>query len=167
VAAPLAKFIPLATLAAVFVVAYNMGEWRGIGTILKLSRADIAVWAATFRLTVFADLTVAVEVGMSLAALLYIYWVPQTTTVAMVTPEYIERGGAHVPPDKDVPGYVSILRIHGLLLFGRRTSWLKRRKTLRDSPLWWCFARVPYDVAELVDPLCMSWPASTKRFLPR
>jgi sulfate permease, SulP family len=71
VAAPLAKFIPLATLAAVlFVVAYNMGEWREIGTILKLSRADIVVWAATFGLTVFADLTVAVEVGMSLAALL-------------------------------------------------------------------------------------------------
>src|SRR6202030_4282842 len=47
VAAPLAKFIPLATLAAVlFVVAYNMGEWREIGTIVKLSRADIAVWAA-------------------------------------------------------------------------------------------------------------------------
>ena len=119
VAAPLAKFIPLATLAAVlFVVAYNMGEWREIGTILKLSRADIAVWAATFGLTVFADLTVAVEVGMSLAALLYIYRVSQTTTVAMVTPEYIENGRAHILQDKDVPAYVSILRIHGPFLFG-------------------------------------------------
>ena len=119
VAAPLARFIPLATLAAVlFVVAYNMGEWREIGTILKLSRADIAVWAATFGLTVFADLTVAVEVGMSLAALLYIYRVSQTTTVAMVTPEYIESGWAHILQDKDVPGYVSILRIHGPFLFG-------------------------------------------------
>ncbi len=83
----LAKFIPLATLAAVlFVVAYNMGEWREVGTILKLSRADIAVWAATFVLTVLADLTVAVEVGMALAALLYIYRISQTTTVAAVTP---------------------------------------------------------------------------------
>jgi SulP family sulfate permease len=119
VAAPLAKFIPLATLAAVlFVVAYNMGEWREIGTILKLSRADIAVWAATFGLTVFADLTVAVEVGMSLAALLYIYRVSQTTTVATVTPEYIESGWAHILQDKDVPAYVSILRIHGPFLFG-------------------------------------------------
>ena len=119
VAAPLAKFIPLGTLAAVlFVVAYNMGDWREIGTILKLSRADIAVWAATFGLTVFADLTVAVEVGMSLAALLYIYRVSQTTTVAMVTPAYIESGRAHILQDKDVPGYVSILRIHGPFLFG-------------------------------------------------
>jgi SulP family sulfate permease len=119
VAAPLAKFIPLATLAAVlFVVAYNMGEWREIGTILKLSRADIAVWGATFGLTVLADLTVAVEVGMALAALLYIYRISQTTTVAMVTPEYIEHGRAHVLQDKDVPPYVTILRIHGPFLFG-------------------------------------------------
>jgi SulP family sulfate permease len=119
VAAPLAKFIPLATLAAVlFVVAYNMGEWREIGTILKLSRADIAVWAATFALTVLADLTVAVEVGMALAALLYIYRISQTTTVVRVTPEYIESGRPHILQDKDVPGYVTILRIHGPFLFG-------------------------------------------------
>ena len=119
VAAPLAKFIPLATLAAVlFVVAYNMGEWHAIGTILKLSRADIAVWATTFALTVLADLTVAVEVGMALAALLYIYRVSQTTTVATVTPEYIENGRAHTLQDKDIPPYVTILRIHGPFLFG-------------------------------------------------
>jgi SulP family sulfate permease len=119
VAAPLAKFIPLATLAAVlFVVAYNMGDWREVGTILKLSPADITVWAATFGLTVMADLTVAVEVGMALAALLYIYRVSQTTTVAMVTPEYIESGRAHTLQDKDLPAYVSILRIHGPFLFG-------------------------------------------------
>ena len=119
VATPLAKSIPLATLAAVlFVVAYNMGEWREISTILKLSRADQAVWGATFALTVMADLTVAVEVGISLAALLYIYRVSQTTTVATVTPEYIESGGAHILQDKELPPYVTILRIHGPFLFG-------------------------------------------------
>jgi SulP family sulfate permease len=119
VAAPLAKFIPLATLAAVlFVVAYNMGEWREIGSILKLGGADIAVWATTFGLTVLADLTVAVEVGMALAALLYIYRISQTTTVAMVTREYIENGRAHILQDKQFPAYVSILRIHGPFLFG-------------------------------------------------
>ena len=80
VAAPLARFVPLATLAAVlFVVAYNMGEWREIGGILRLSKTDIAVWAVTFALTVFADLTVAVGVGMALAALLYIHRVSETT----------------------------------------------------------------------------------------
>jgi SulP family sulfate permease len=119
VAAPLARFVPLATLAAVlFVVAYNMGEWREIGSILRLSKADIAVWLATFALTVFADLTIAVEVGIALAALLYIYRVAQTTSVDLVTPGYIEDGRAHVLQDKDVPSYVSILRVHGPFLFG-------------------------------------------------
>ncbi len=119
VAAPLARFIPLATLAAVlFVVAYNMGEWREIGTILRLSYADIAVWLVTFALTVFADLTIAVEVGIVLAALLYIHRVSQTTTVSAVTGEYIESGRAHILQDKPVPPYVSILRIHGPFLFG-------------------------------------------------
>jgi sulfate permease, SulP family len=119
VAAPLARFIPLGTLAAVlFVVAYNMGEWREIGSIVKLSRADIAVWIATFALTVLADLTVAVEVGIGLAALLYIYRISQTTTVSTVTDAYIENGRAHILQDKPVPAYVSILRIHGPFLFG-------------------------------------------------
>ena len=118
-AAPLARYVPLATLSAVlFVVAYNMGEWREIGTILRLSKADIAVWAVTFALTVLADLTVAVEVGMVLAALLYIYRISQTTTVAPVTQEYIRDGRPHVLQDKQVPGYVTILRIHGPFLFG-------------------------------------------------
>lgn len=119
VAAPLARFIPLATLAAVlFVVAYNMGEWKEIGTILRLSKADIAVWLVTFVLTVLADLTVAVEVGIVLAALLYIHRIAQTTTVSAVTDDYIADGRAHMLQDKQVPPYVSILRIHGPFLFG-------------------------------------------------
>jgi len=119
VAAPLARFIPLATLAAVmFVVAYNMSEWREIGVILKLSKADKAVWLTTFALTVLADLTVAVEVGMVLAALLYIYRVSQTTTVATITDELIENGRPHILQDKCMPDYVTILRIRGPFLFG-------------------------------------------------
>jgi sulfate permease, SulP family len=119
VAAPLARFVPLATLSAVlFVVAYNMGEWREIGVILRLSPADKAVWAATFFLTVFADLTIAVEVGIALAALLYISRIAQTTTVEPVTSEYIEEGRLHILQDKEVPPYVTILRIHGPFLFG-------------------------------------------------
>ena len=119
VAAPLARFVPLATLAAVlFVVAYNMGEWKEIGVILRLPAADKAVWAATFFLTVFADLTVAVEVGIALAALLYIYRIAQTTTVEPVTADYIKEGRLHILQDKQLPQYVTILRIHGPFLFG-------------------------------------------------
>jgi len=119
VAAPLAKFIPLATLAAVlFVVCWNMGEWREIGGVLRMSKADIAVWATTFSLTVVADLTVAVGVGMALAALLYIYRISETTTVSAVTEEYLRDSQAHVLHDKDIPDNVAILRIHGPFLFG-------------------------------------------------
>ena len=116
---PLAIYIPLATLAAVlFVVAYNMSEWREIGGILRLDLADKSVWLITFVLTVIADLTVAVEIGIALAALLYIYRVTETTSVSKVTPEYIEDGRAHVLQDKHLPSYVTILRIHGPFLFG-------------------------------------------------
>jgi len=109
----------LATLAAVlFVVAYNMGESREIAIILRLSKTDIAVWITTFALTVLADLTVAVGVGMALAALLYIYRISETTTVATITPEYLEDGQAHILQDKEIPSNVTILRIHGPFLFG-------------------------------------------------
>jgi SulP family sulfate permease len=119
VAAPMARFVPLGALAAVlFVVAYNMGEWREIGMILRLSKTDIAVWITTFSLTVLSDLTVAVGVGMALAGLLYIYRVAETTTVAPVTQDYLEDGAAHILQDKEIPSNVTILRIHGPFLFG-------------------------------------------------
>ena len=119
VAAPLASYIPLATLAAVlFVVAYNMGEWNEIGAILQLDFTAISVWLVTFALTVFADLTVAVGVGLTLAALLYIYRVADTTTVSPVTDEYIRDGLPHVLQGRIVPPYVTLLRIHGPFLFG-------------------------------------------------
>jgi SulP family sulfate permease len=119
VAAPLASYIPLSALAAIlFVVAYNMGEWKEIGGILQLDFAAISVWVVTFGLTVFADLTVAVAVGMSLAALLYIYRIADTTTVSPVTEDYIRDGAPHVLQGRIVPDYVSMLRIHGPFLWG-------------------------------------------------
>ncbi len=118
-AAPLARFIPLGTLAAVlFVVAYNMGEWREIPMILRLDIKDISVWLITFVLTVVADLTIAVEVGMMLAALLYIYQVSRTTVVAPLTSEVIENAKAHLVQDHNIPTYVSMFHVQGPLLFG-------------------------------------------------
>ena len=119
VAAPLASYIPLTTLAAVlFVVAYNMGEWQEIGAIFQMDLAAISVWLVTFALTVFADLTVAVSVGLALAALLYIYRIAETTTVVPVTDEYIRDGLPHVLQGRILPPYVTLLRIHGPFLFG-------------------------------------------------
>jgi sulfate permease, SulP family len=118
-AAPLASYIPMAALAGILmVVAYNMGEWREISQLLKLTKTDISVWIVTFALTVFADLTVAVEAGMILAALLFIARVANTTTVSQVTDDYIEHGRVHILQDKDIPYYATIFRIHGPFLFG-------------------------------------------------
>jgi SulP family sulfate permease len=118
-AAPLVKNVPLAALAAILmIVAYNMGEWQEIPEILKLSAADIAVWLLTMTLTVVADLTFAVEVGMVLAALMFIRKVSRTTTVARVTPDYVEDSRVHVLQGKDIPAYATVFRIHGPFLFG-------------------------------------------------
>jgi len=118
-AAPLAKFIPLAVLAAILlVVAYNMGEWSEIPELLKLSRLEIVCWSATFVLTVFADLTVAVEAGMILAALIFIRKVTATTTISRVTAEYLQDSRLHVLQDKEIPPYATVYRIHGPFLFG-------------------------------------------------
>ena len=118
-AAPLARFIPLCVLAGILlVVSYNMGEWREIPELLKLSRLEIGTWLTTFLLTVFADLTVAVEAGMILAALVFIRKVTSTTTVSQVTEEYLREGQAHILQHKEIPGYVTIFRIHGPFLFG-------------------------------------------------
>ncbi|MCL4813335.1 MAG: sulfate permease, partial [Vicinamibacteraceae bacterium] len=132
VAAPLASHIPLAVLSAIlFVVAYNMGEWGEIPQLLKLTKADILVWLVTFTLTVMADLTIAVEVGMVLAALLFIRRVADTTTVELVTERYVEEGRLHTLQDKDLPPYVAIYRIHGPFLFG---STDKIERVLADLP---------------------------------
>ncbi len=118
-AAPLAAHVPLAVLAGILMmVAWNMGEWHAIPGMFRLTRGDIAVWLVTFALTVFADLTVAVEAGMILAALLFIRKVTDTTTVTRVTPDYVKRGLKHILQDKHIPEYATVFRIHGPFLFG-------------------------------------------------
>ena len=117
--APLARFVPMPVLAGIlFVVAYTMGEWSQVPELLKLRKAEIAVWLVTFALTVFADLTVAVEAGMILAVLLFIRSVTLTTTVSRVTSDYVKEGYVHALQDKDIPEYVAVYRIHGPFLFG-------------------------------------------------
>jgi SulP family sulfate permease len=134
-AAPLAARIPLAVLAGLlFVVAYNMGEWREIPGLLKMTRADILVWLSTFTLTVVADLTVAVEVGMVLAALLFIRRVANTTSVAKVTGRLIDEGHVHSLQGVTIPDYAAVYRIHGPFLFGATDKLLKIADQLSTLP---------------------------------
>ena len=134
-AAPLVSFVPMAALAGILmVVAYNMGEWREIPQLLKLTKTDISIWLVTFALTVFADLTVAVEAGMILAALLFISRVAATTTVSQVTDDYVEDGRVHILQDKDIPYYATIFRIHGPFLFGATDKILAVTENLHTLP---------------------------------
>lgn len=119
VAAPLAKDVPLVTLAAVLaVVAVRMGEWEEFALLHRKPRGDVAVFLATFALTVLFDLTVAVEVGMVLAAFAFIKRVADTTQVHAMTGEQAAQGGQGHEPVKNVPRGVVIYRVFGALLFG-------------------------------------------------
>ncbi len=134
-AAPLARFIPLAVLSAILmVVCSKMGEWHEIPEILKLPPLEIGVWLTTLLLTVFADLTVAVEFGMILAALVFIRKVTATTTVSRVTTEDVSDGLLHVLQDKQIPDYVAVFRIHGPFLFGATEKLNEVRRQLPSLP---------------------------------
>lgn len=119
VAAPLARFVPLAVLSAILVaVALRMGEWREFARLRRIPRADAAVFLATFTLTIVFDLTIAVEIGMLLAAMLFIKRVTDTTVVARVTQENEDEGERHSIVGKDIPDGVTVYRIAGPFLFG-------------------------------------------------
>jgi SulP family sulfate permease len=134
-AAPLASYVPMPILAGILMMtAYGMGEWGQIPELLRLSKAEIAVWLITFSLTVFADLTVAVETGMILAALLFIRNVTATTTVSKVTEDYVRDGFVHTLQDKDIPPYVAIFRIHGPFLFGATDKILDITRHIDELP---------------------------------
>jgi len=91
-ASPLVRFVPMAVLAGILmVVSYNMGEWREIPQLLKLTKTDISVWLVTFALTVFADLTVAVSRNDSRCPAIH-HRVAGTTTVSQVTSDYVKMG---------------------------------------------------------------------------
>ena len=112
VAAPLAAHVPLAALAAILMyVAWNMGEWREFSNLMKFSVPYRITMVATFLLTVMFDLTVAVEVGLVLACLFFIYRVSSLTNLEPVELHTLPEG-AHVPDG------VAAWRISGSLFFG-------------------------------------------------
>jgi sulfate permease, SulP family len=118
-AAPLAKHIPLATLSAVLVVvAYNMGEWHHFTRLRKWPKSDSAVFLAAFALTVLIDLTVAVEVGMVLAAVLFIQRISENTQITAVDESTDYEGANESLVGKQVPNGVMIYRVFGAFFFG-------------------------------------------------
>lgn len=119
VAAPLAKFVPLAVLAGVLIhVALRMGEWSEFAAMRRYPAGDAAVFLTSFLLTVLVDLTLAIEVGMLLSAFLFIKRVTDSTHVAEMEGE---KAGGPAPsrePAPVLPPGVLVYRIFGSLLFG-------------------------------------------------
>jgi sulfate permease, SulP family len=132
VAAPLAKFIPLATLSAVLVnVALHMGEWHNFARLPKWPASDAAVFLSAFSLTVVVDLTVAVEIGIVLAAVLFIKRVSETTQITAVDESTETEGSHHSLVGREIPNGVMVYRIFGAFFFGavdKLESVLKREK---------------------------------------
>jgi len=119
VAAPLAKFIPLATLSAILIiVAINMGEWEAFGTLRKYPASDSAVLVVTFLFTVIFGLTVAVEIGMLVAVFSFIKRITELTHVSVAEESpHIDDSEATLMR-KAVPEGVVIYRVFGALFFG-------------------------------------------------
>jgi SulP family sulfate permease len=123
---PLAGRIPMAALAAILVVvSYNMSEWRRFRGELRAPKSDVAVLLVTFLLTVLVDLTVAVEVGMVLAAFLFMKRMSEVTNVSLISGQFTDREEAADPGAvalRTVPKDVDIYEIDGPFFFGAAES---------------------------------------------
>ncbi len=117
-----AKLIPLSVLAGILVyVAYNMSEWRTFKAILRGQRPDVVVMLTTFFLTVLFDLTVAIEIGMVLAAFLFIRRMAAIGDVRPVEEQVTERNDIKDPDSLErypIPPGVQVFEINGPLFFG-------------------------------------------------
>jgi SulP family sulfate permease len=113
------QFVPMAAIAAVLVmVALRMGEWHELARLRQMPGSDALVLVTTMTLTVVFDLVIAVEVGMVLAAILFIRRIAETTEVTRVTGDDELETHEQVARGKDIPEGVIVYRIFGPFLFG-------------------------------------------------
>jgi SulP family sulfate permease len=134
----LTKHIPMACLAGVLVVvSYNMSEWRTFKSLLKNPKSDVAVLITTFLLTVIFDLTIAIEIGLLLAVVLFIRRISETTQISIFRNEvrasvYVEGG---VDSEKlIVPKGVEVYEIEGPFFFGVASKFEETMKQIGDKP---------------------------------
>jgi len=114
-----AQFVPMAAIGAVLImVAFRMGEWHELARLRRMPASDAVVLVTTMLLTVVFDLVKAVEVGMVLAAFLFIKRVAETTEVSLVTAHDELETPEQVAHGKDIPEGVLVYRIFGPFFFG-------------------------------------------------
>ncbi|NCB83469.1 MAG: sulfate permease [Bacteroidia bacterium] len=133
----LTKHIPMACLAGVLmVVAYNMSEWRTFKSLMRNTKSDVTVLLATFLLTVIFDLTIAIEVGLLLAVLLFLRRISEVSTVSVIQDvvdktDYVEEG---IESEKlKIPKGVSIYEIEGPFFFGVANKFEETMKQVGGS----------------------------------
>ena len=132
-----AALIPMATLAAVLVVvAYNMSDWREFSHLLKSPRGDVAVLLATFFLTVFVELTIAIQVGILLAAFVFLQKMSKESQVDLITAnlrdedEFAARDISRI----DIPPGVEVFEVYGSLFFGAVAQFHESIRILGKRP---------------------------------
>jgi sulfate permease, SulP family len=133
-----AALIPMPVLAAILiVVAYNMSEWHTFVKILRSPRSDVAVMLVTFGLTVIIDLTVAIQIGVILSALLFIRRMAQVSAVNPITKDLQEERGEEdqaQQPRLVVPQGVEVFEVYGTLFFGAVDQFSEAIRTVEKKP---------------------------------
>ena len=132
----LTKHIPMACLAGVLViVAYNMSEWRTFKGLLKNAKSDVAVLLATFSLTVIFDLTIAIEIGLLMAAVLFIRRISETSSISIFKEKVHEADFVEGSVDTEklhLPAGVEVYEIEGPFFFGVANKFEETMKTISD-----------------------------------
>ncbi len=130
--------IPIPCLAGILiVVSYNMSEWRSFLSIIKSSRNDTIVLLATFFLTVLVDLTTAIEIGMVLAAFLFMRRMIQISNVDVVTAELSEQADEDDPKaihKYNVPEGVEVFEVKGPFFFGAAYKFKESLHVIEKTP---------------------------------
>lgn len=131
--------IPLCVLAAILViVAYNMSEWREFIAQLKMPKSDVTVLLTTFSLTILFDLTIAIEVGMILSALLFMKRMAQVTNVGIIKKEFDDRGvindsGEDQISSEVIPDGVIIYEVNGPFFFGAASKFKEASRIVNEN----------------------------------
>jgi SulP family sulfate permease len=130
--------VPLASLAGILlVVAYNMSEWRVFLGLLKGPRSDVIVLLSTFLLTVLVDLTVAIQVGVVLASLLFMRRMAEVSQVRAITDQLkdVERIGFEAEyPDLALPEGTEVFEIAGSFFFGAAQRFSEALSEVKRQP---------------------------------
>lgn len=135
---PLTSLIPMSCLAGVLVVvSYNMSGWRTFRALLRNPKSDVIVLLVTFLLTVIFDLTIAIEVGLVIACLLFMRRIAESTNISVITDEIDPNDGSDVQTHEEkliVPKGVEVYEINGPYFFGVANKFDELMSQMGDKP---------------------------------